>query len=282
MNITELIHRDPTPLPWAEGEKIPWNEPEFSRRMLREHLSQTHDMASRRSTIIDQHVNWIHQSILGGKAANILDLGCGPGFYCNRLADLGHTCTGIDFSPASIAYAQENRRPNTHFLKGDVRQVEFETGYNLAMFIYGEFNVFRPEDARRILRKAFHALVPGGILLLEAHTFDCVQRLGQAPSSWYSAKQGVFSDSPYLCLSENFWHELPRVAVERFYVIDTETGAVSHYTQSIQAYDTDDYARLIQDSGYTEFHTTPSLTGSTDDKNTNLMVITARKPPATQ
>ena len=52
MNLLDLIHRASPPAPWAEGDKIPWNDPDFSRRMLREHLSQAHDAASRR---IDHH-----------------------------------------------------------------------------------------------------------------------------------------------------------------------------------------------------------------------------------
>ena len=48
MDILQIIQRIPNPRPWSEGEKIPWNEPGFSRRMLREHLSQEHDAASRR------------------------------------------------------------------------------------------------------------------------------------------------------------------------------------------------------------------------------------------
>ena len=40
------------------------------------------------------------------RGARVLDLGCGPGLYTTRLAKLGHTCVGIDFSPASIAYAK--------------------------------------------------------------------------------------------------------------------------------------------------------------------------------
>ena len=277
MNLLSLIHRDPLPLPWAEGEKIPWHEPEFSRRMLAEHLSQSHDMASRRSTIIDQHVAWIHQEILQGKPSNILDLGCGPGFYCTRLASLGHTCTGIDFSPASIAYAQENRHPNTSFIEGDIRTTPFGQSYDLAMLVYGELNVFRPEHARLILEKAFAALNPGGLLLLEPHTFECVQDMGQTPPSWYSAQQGVFSDQPYLCLVENFWHAAPKVAVERFYVVDAATGAVSRYTQSIQAYEQGDYHKLIGDLGYTQIQTFPSLTGKSEQADSNLFVLLARK-----
>lgn len=33
--------------------KIPWDEPAFSQRMLENHLSQDHDWASRRLTVLD-------------------------------------------------------------------------------------------------------------------------------------------------------------------------------------------------------------------------------------
>lgn len=48
MNLLDLFHRNPDPAPWQEGEKIPWHDPDFSRRMLREHLSQKHDAACHR------------------------------------------------------------------------------------------------------------------------------------------------------------------------------------------------------------------------------------------
>jgi hypothetical protein len=67
MNLIDLINRKILPVPWAEGEKIPWHEPAFSERMLREHLSQAHDAASRRSELIDGHVNWIHNEVLSGR-----------------------------------------------------------------------------------------------------------------------------------------------------------------------------------------------------------------------
>ena len=57
MTLLNLIHRTPVPEPWDEGEKIPWNEPGFSARMLKEHLSQDHDWASRRFVKIDAHVD---------------------------------------------------------------------------------------------------------------------------------------------------------------------------------------------------------------------------------
>ena len=52
---------------WSGAYKIPWNDPDFSERMLAEHLSQDHDLASRRCVWIDRQVAWIHRICFGKK-----------------------------------------------------------------------------------------------------------------------------------------------------------------------------------------------------------------------
>ena len=79
MKLLDVIHRPVTPGPWTEGDNIPWDDPAFSQRMLKEHLSQAHDKASRRIDKVNLHVDWIHRRLLAGRATRILDLGCGPG-----------------------------------------------------------------------------------------------------------------------------------------------------------------------------------------------------------
>ncbi len=32
MNLLDLVHRQPIPEPWSEGEKIPWDDVHFSSR----------------------------------------------------------------------------------------------------------------------------------------------------------------------------------------------------------------------------------------------------------
>lgn len=61
--------------PWHGAYKIPWDDPDFRRRMLAEHLTQDHDMASRRAEWIDKQTAWIHDRLLNRKPARILDLG---------------------------------------------------------------------------------------------------------------------------------------------------------------------------------------------------------------
>jgi SAM-dependent methyltransferase len=280
LNLVEVVQRSQRPEPWAEGEKIPWNEPGFSQRMLREHLSQEHDWASRRAIIIEKHVGWIHRELLSGRPARILDLGCGPGLYTSRLAKLGHACSGVDFSPASIAYAREYAQKvnlRVSYQLEDIRTADFGSGYELVMFVFGEFNVFTPGDARQILQKALAAIRPGGSLLLEVHTFELVHQVGMHPSSWYSSVSGLFSDRPHLCLQENFWDEGQSVATQRYFIVDAQTSRVTRYAASMQAYTQDQYMIMIKGCGFQNVEFYPSLMGEIDPSQPDLFVILARK-----
>ena len=280
LQLIDLLRRDLHPEPWAEGEKIPWSDPDFSRRMLREHLSQKHDAASRRRRIIRRHIDWIHRTVLEGKPGRILDLGCGPGLYTSRLARLGSTCFGIDFSPASIAYAEEQARKGslacTYRLQ-DLRRADFGRGYDLVLFIFGEFNVFSPADARKILRKAYRALKTGGALLLEVSSFDAVEQMGEQPSMWYMEASGLFSDEPHLCLMESFWDKARSVATERYMIVDACTATVRRYAASTQAYTDDRFRSLLSEAGFREISFHASLTGEEELQPDGLFVILGRK-----
>lgn len=254
----------------TEWRKIPWDDPDFSRRMLAEHLSQEHDLASRRQTTIDRHVAWIHGELLAEQPATVLDLGCGPGFYAGRLTALGHTCTGLDFSPASIAYAQEHN-PASRYVLGDVRDLDYGEGYDLAMMIFGEFNAFAPEEAARIITRVHAALKPGGKLLLEAHPFAFVYALSQESQSWHTAQQGLFADEPYLCLTESRYAQ--GSAITDMYVFLAESGAMTCYTSMLHAYTDSEYRRLLGAFTQVRFH--PTLTG--EGETSDLFVIVAEK-----
>ncbi len=229
MTLSDLINRTSPPVPFLEGDNIPWHEPAFSQRMLKEHLSQDHDLASRRSHKIDKQVQWINQELLSSKPAKILELACGPGLYTNRLAALGHECVGIDYSPASIAHASEHAKQDSlacTYLQQDIREADYGKGFRLVMLIYGQLNVFTSSHAQKILTKAHAALADNALLILEPHTFSAVEKIGNQGPSWYSAESGLFSDKPHLCLEEHFWDAPSQTAAIRFFIIDVATAAV--------------------------------------------------------
>jgi SAM-dependent methyltransferase len=274
----ELSNRPPA-TPWSEGGKIPWHEAAFSERMLREHLSQEHDLASRRFDRIDRHVAWIHETILGGSPARVLDLGCGPGFYSTRLAKLGHTCVGIDFSPASISHAQalaEKEGLACEFRLEDLLEADFGSGFDLALFVYGEFNAFQRAEAESLLAEVRSALSPSGALVVEAHTEECVREKGTQAPTWFTAKESVFSDEPHLVLQENAWHPEARAATERFHVLSLETGEITSMVCTTQAYSDAEYTELLRQAGFAEVEQYETLAGDLPDDDSGLIVLVAR------
>ena len=104
------------------------------------------------------------------------------------------------------------------------------------MFIFGEFNVFKPVEAQAILDKAGAAVRKGGRLLLEVSTYAGVKGLGRQPQSWSALQKGLFSDRPHLLLTESFWDAAQAVATERYYVVDAHSGQVTAHAASSQAY----------------------------------------------
>ena len=280
MNLVDLLQRTPVPEPWTEGSKIPWGNPEFSERMLREHLCQQHDAASRRFQKISAHVAWIHRELLDERPSKVLDLCCGPGLYTSRFARLGHECVGIDYAPASIAYAVRlayEEKLRCIYLQEDVREARYGTGYRLAMLTFGEFNTFHASDARCILLKAHDALKTGGTLLLEPMHADAIERLGHSGSCWHSASEGLFSDRPHLYLEEHFWDEQSRTNTTRYFIVDAASGQVEPHASTQQAYTQDELAKLLVECGFSEIRFYPSLLGVLDESQNDFFVVTAAK-----
>jgi SAM-dependent methyltransferase len=273
MDLSEIIDRAIPPAPWAEGDNIPWNEPSFSERMLAEHLNQEHDLASRRLERIDAQIDWMQQTVLPDPPAHVLDLACGPGLYLGRLAQRGHSGVGFDFSPASIAYAQSTAGDwNLDYREDDLRSADFGSGYDVALLLYGQINVFRRDEASSIVLKIHDSLRPGGVIVVEPQSFDHVRSAATASPSWTSSRGGLFSEGSHVTLTESFWNDETRTSTQRFYVVDAETGTVSRYALSNEAYTDADMQTLLADAGFTAIQHWPSLTGDEQDDGLSVVI----------
>lgn len=279
MDLRELLGREP-PQPWSQGGKIPWNEPAFSARMLKEHLSQDHGLASRRSHEIDVQIEWLNDEVLPGNAT-ILDLGCGPGLYTSRLAKLGHRCVGIDFSPASIQHARscaaEESLDCTYRLE-DLREADLGSGFDAVLLLYAEFNTFPRPQAERLLGRARAALATRGTLVLEVHTEQQIRALGAAPPSWYVTGRGLFAEEPHLCLIDCVWREEDGVSVERFTVFRDSPDAPDTpdtYVCTTQAHADAEYDSMLTSAGFTAVRRRQSPADRNSGNTAGLIMITA-------
>ena len=100
--------------------------------MLREHLDESHGAASRQAAERAAQLDWLWAQLRLTPGSRVLDLTCGPGLYAVPLAERGCRVTGVDFGPASIAYARQlaaerGVAERAAFVEADVRDYEPET-----------------------------------------------------------------------------------------------------------------------------------------------------------
>lgn len=260
---------------WQAAYKIPWNEPGFSERMLREHLTQKHDLASRKHEMLLRQCAWLHQRHALNETASILDLGCGPGLYAPLLSNKGAGYTGIDFGPASIAHAQEHYggADNVDFIQGDILDADFGKNNDLIIQIYGEINVFPPVQVARIFGKCFAALKPGGVYSVEMQTAEAVKQLGAA-HGWTAAATGLFLPGPHLCLTQGHWYERSQTALQLFHAVDARSGDVQSYRSTNKAWSTEALMTELAGAGFTDI----TLERDWPSGNEGLQLISARRP----
>ena len=103
-----------------------------------------------------------------GYTANILVLGCGPGFLSNELIKAGHNVTAVDFSLDELRVAE--RRDETRrvkYMQADPYQLPFETS---SFDVVAGLDLFEHmSNPQKMLKEASRVLHPGGLFFFNAH-----------------------------------------------------------------------------------------------------------------
>jgi SAM-dependent methyltransferase len=260
-SLRRIYDRPQPPVPWRHGGNLPWDDPAFSERMLKEHLDQSHGAASRRLPEIRGQVQvmWDWLGLTAG--SRLLDVTCGPGLYAAEFARREVNVTGIDFGPASLRYARELcRELPCEFIQSDVRAMDFAgRGFDAAIYIYGQFTVLQPAESLDVLKRIRAALRPGGRLLLEI--LDDTKFDKKDNTWWYTDTGGLWGDFPYLHLGERAWDSDQRAAVERFQILNLETGEMQVYGLSDQAYTAEQVTAMLQEAGFNQVSVHPAWDG---------------------
>jgi SAM-dependent methyltransferase len=262
---------------WGPGvDDLPWGDPEFSRRMLGEHLSQDHDLASRRLETIDRQVQLLVDWLGLESGQSLLDMTCGPGLVARAFARRGVAVTGVDIAPAAIRHAIEITAglPCT-FVEADVRTVPLPVAvFDAAIYLYGQPGVLRADDQREILTRIRRSLRPGAPMVLEVRDAASVDR--RSVMRWWTGSRGLFGPDDNLVLTERIWDEAARATVERDIVLDIENGALTTFGVTERAYELDEVEALMAGAGFAgiEFH--PGWDGLDFDDSASWLVAIGR------
>jgi SAM-dependent methyltransferase len=278
MNLEKILDLQKKPDPFTPGEPLFWNDPHISKHMLKAHLNPAHDLASRRPETIDRSVDWLVKSLNIPQAAQVLDLGCGPGLYAERFARRGFHVTGVDYSRRSIDYAKQAAQQqglSIHYRCQDYLNLEEENQYDLALLIYGDFCPLSPDQRSRLLMNVSRALKPGGYFVLDVSTREHRTKHGMK-NGWYAEEDGFWKPGLHLVLEQGFDYPEQDIYLDQAVVIE-ETGKITVYRMWFQDYNPQSISKELEGRGFTIESLWSDLCGAHLEPDTEWIGVISHK-----
>ena len=290
IDVEALLIAKSKPELWATGADLFWDDPHISREMLKVHLDPAIDLASRRPETIDRTVEWLVRALGAAPGTQVLDLGCGPGLYSQRLAERGISVTGVDYSRNSLAYARAQAAEAGLAIKYaymDYRSLAYQAEFDLALLIYYDLGAMSDADRDEVLRRVWTALRPGG-----RFAFDVMTRPGRAgaraESGWRPSRGGFWRPGPHLVLTDVFEYPENHAELDQYLVIE-EDGRYSVYRVWTRYYDLEEITGVVERAGFEVEGIWADLTGrpigttgpagaGTDGAQDEGLAIVARRP----
>ena len=220
----DKINERPKPFQFYTARDL-WTDEHTSAHMLRHHLDESSDVASRRAAFIDRSVEWIVSRFEVSNNTNICDFGCGPGLYTTRLARRGAQVTGIDFSPRSIAYARQQSTEaglSVRYVRQNYLEFETEDRFDLLIMITCDFCALSPAQREQILLKFYRLLKPGGHVLLDAYLPAAFAQREETAHYALHPGGGFWSPSRYYEFVNTFTYKEVQVVLEKFTIVEAD------------------------------------------------------------
>lgn len=186
---------------FEEVDESFWRDPYISQQILDTHLDPATDDASRKPVTVNRSSEWI--AGLVASRSRLLDLGCGPGLYCEAFYRHGLRVTGVDYSPTAIDYATRRAAELRHridYRLADYRFSELPAPFEIITLIYGGFCCIADRERDDLLARVRRSLLPGGLFVFDVFTSAYIDH---APGGWY------------LRLHNGFWRRCPHLVFER-------------------------------------------------------------------
>ena len=256
-----------------------WSSPDISEMMLRYHLDGEIDLASRRVEFIERSFDWISQRFGLGDASRVIDLGCGPGLYANRLARRGARVTGVDISPRSIEYAREQASKDgldIDYRLGDYLEIDIHPGYDLATMIMCDYCAISPEQRLRLLRRVGDLLAPDGAFLFDVYSEAYYQTWEESVAFGEGMMDGFWSSEPYFGFLHTFRYDEAKVALEKYVIVERERQ--TEYFNWFQHYSLASLTAEVESAGLVVEEAFGDVAGEEFDDSLPEFAVVVRRP----
>lgn len=268
MNRPKLFER--TPL-------LFWNDPYISAQMFKAHLDPLTDAASRRPEVIRRTVDWLETYLKLDSNHRILDLGCGPGLYCEHFSEKKIQVTGVDYSERSIAYAKENAlkkklyidyRLQNYLELNDVRS------FDVIFLIYDDFAALTDGERSLLLTRIHKALKPKGKFVFDVRTMKHFESLKEEATQSFHPQNGFWQSESYQLIKEIILYPECDTDLTR-YTIKTLGQADKVYHIWNRSFSQESIACLLNNHGFKVQQNWADLAGTPFDPNCLEMGIVA-------
>jgi len=240
------------PEPFEPGTQEVWLDEDVADYVLKAHFDETIPGGSRDSTFIDETVGFISQLAPVEKFKKVIDLGCGPGLYSNKLAERGYDVVGVDFNKTSIKYAINesiNHNLSIDYRIEDITNIEIENEFDLALLIYQIYCVFSPENRKKILRNVHRGLKTGGLVLFDVLSEANYDNFEENLMWSVSHGDSPMSDKEHLVLYASIKYP-NHVSLARNILV-FEDGKIVNYNYWNQHFSIDSLAKEVNEAGFT-------------------------------
>lgn len=110
------------------------------------------------------------------KKGKILDMGCGPGNYCQTLTKMGYEVYGVDFSKEMIKISK--KRDILHritYKQSDICHLPFSNDYFDLVISIGVFQTV--QNHKKALKELYRVIKPGGTFYLDTLNRNSIKHL---------------------------------------------------------------------------------------------------------
>jgi 2-polyprenyl-3-methyl-5-hydroxy-6-metoxy-1,4-benzoquinol methylase len=221
-NQLEEINFRPKPFEFYTASEL-WTDKYTSTQMLSFHLNGDIDVSSRKFSFINKSVDWIISQFDIREGKSVVDFGCGPGLYTERLAKTNATITGIDFSKNSIEYARNRARDeklNINYVNQNYLEFNSDNKYDLIIMIFCDFCALSPEQRKALLEKFKILLKTDGSILLDVYSLNAFNRTKESAAYAVNLENNFWSPEKYYEFLNTFKYDDVKVTLDKYTIIE--------------------------------------------------------------
>ncbi len=276
-DLEKIFNQASKPPVFEPGDACFWTEEYVAQQLLAIHLNADTDAASRRFETIKRTVSfWLDHALIKAED-QVIDLGCGPGLYCERLAAAGVRVTGIDQSEGSIAYAMQQAEKLSLPIEYNCMnflELQVEGKYSAAIQVFGEFCTLSDEERDLFLMNVFRALKPGGIFIMDVSTRKLRLQEG-LKNNWYVSAGGFWRPMQHIVLETGFDYPEQDIWLDQYIVLDDIS--TTSYRCWFHDYSLSTLIPVVEKAGFHVHDVWGDLSGAPYSQDTDWIAIALKK-----